>query len=151
AGIDGVADRGASQAQRVPDAAGDGGFGIGRVVQQIMVVEFEDERDFAGELGRAGLQETERRRVGVASGVAGEREMIARIVGRRIWSEAPRRTVLEALVYGQDDEGYGAGESSVIDHSGKVAKYARVFRALETQNFPGTLGHNSLRFTIRYF
>jgi hypothetical protein len=36
-----------------------------------VIVELQDERDFAGELGASRLQEAQRRRVGVTSGFAG--------------------------------------------------------------------------------
>ena len=53
-----------------------------------MIVELQDERDFAGELGGSRLQEAQRRRVGVTSGFAGQREMVARIVSGGIGREA---------------------------------------------------------------
>ena len=42
-------------------------------------------------------------------------------------------------------------EPPVIDHPREVAQHARVLRAIVIENFPGTLGHNRLRFTIRLF
>ena len=58
----------------------------------------------AGELGGARLDETERRRVGVAASVDGELEVVARVVAGGVGREAACRPVLEALVDRQDDQ-----------------------------------------------
>ena len=94
AGIDGEPDRGASQTQRVLHTAREGGLRVALVEQRVVIVELQDERDFAGELGGSRLQEAQRRRVGVTSGFAGQREMVARIVSGGIGREAPRRAML---------------------------------------------------------
>src|ERR1700674_2551771 len=80
------------------------GSGSGSSEQRVVIVELQDERDFAGELGGSRLQEAQRRRVGVTSGSAAQREMVARIISGGIGREPPRRAMLKAPVHRQDDE-----------------------------------------------
>src|SRR5207247_984065 len=73
-------------------------------VEAVGVVELQDERDLARELRRAGLEEAERRRVGVAARRQRQLEVVARVVAGGIGREGARRAVLEALVDGQEHE-----------------------------------------------
>ena len=90
AGVDREADRRAAEAQRVADAARDRRARVGAAEERVGVVELEDQRDVAGELGGARLEEAERRRVGVAAGVDRELEVVARVVAGRVRREAAR-------------------------------------------------------------
>ena len=102
------------------------------VVQHVMIVELQDERDFTGEVARARFQETQRRRVGVAAGLDREFEVVARIVARRIRREAAGRAMLEALIHRQDHHLAGAAELAVIQHPGQIAQRAWIIAAVAT-------------------
>ena len=93
-------------------------FGVG--VEQVVVVGLEDQRDLAGVVGRAGLDEAERRRVGVAAGVDGELEVVAGIEAVGVGREAARGAVLEALVDRQHDELAGAGQTAAHEEAVEV-------------------------------
>src|SRR5207247_8187247 len=82
--------------------------------------------NLSGEFIGAGCEEAQGRRGGVAARLDGQPEVIGGIV--RVWidGEAPRWAVLEALVYGQDDEPARAGEASVIHDAGEIGAGARV-------------------------
>jgi hypothetical protein len=99
--VDREADRDAAEPERLVDAAREGRTRIGAAVERVGVVELQDERDLAGEVGCRGLDEAERRRVRVAAGVDREAEVVARIVALGVLRERARRTVLEALVDGR--------------------------------------------------
>ena len=88
------------------------GQGSEPLYRAVVVVDLQDQRDLAGELGRAGLDEAERRGVGVAAGVDGELEVVARVVAGGVGREAARRAVLEALVDRQDHHLARAGEAT---------------------------------------
>ena len=120
------------------------GAGFFFLVEHVVAVDFEDERNFAGVLGRARLEKSERRRVCVASGVDGELKVIARVVGGRIDGEAARRAMLEALVHGQDHEFAGARELAVVEHPRQVAAHAGVFGIVIAQNLSNSFGHMPL-------
>ena len=122
--IDGEADRAAAQAQRVADAGGEGLGRIGIAAQGIGVVDLQDQRDLACEGARAGLDEAQRRGIGVAPRLHGQAEMIERIIGRRIGRERTRRAVLEALVDRKDHQLARAGEGSVVEQPGQVGDHA---------------------------
>ena len=141
-GIDRVADGGASEPQRIFDGAGLRGNRILLVVQHVVIVQLEDERNRARKLSRGCLEESQRRRVGVASRVERELEVIGGVIRRRIDGEAARRAVLEALVNRQDDELAGAGEAPRHHHPREVGKHAGVLAGIVTENFFDSLGHH---------
>src|SRR5437870_170448 len=118
-GVDGEADRAAAQAERIVDAARDGGARVGAAGESVGVVELQDERDLARELGGAGLEEAERSRVGVAARRERQLEVIARVVARGVGREGARGAVLEALVDGQDDEPAGPRQAPVVHQDRK--------------------------------
>src|SRR6202022_4746307 len=111
---------GASKPETVADAGGNRGRGILFVVEHVVIVELQDERNLAGVFGDSSFEESERRRVCVASGVDRELEMIARIVRGRIDREASRRAVLEALVDRQDYELGGAPALARVEHARRI-------------------------------
>ena len=78
------------------------------ILKNIAVVELEDERDFAGKIAGAGLEKAEGRGEGIAAAFDRQLEVVMRIVGRRIGRERARRSVLEALIDGQDDQFAGS-------------------------------------------
>ena len=125
----------------VAHAAGDGGRGIFFVVEHVVIVELQDERNFAGVFGGAGLEESQRRGVGVASGVDRQLKMIARIVRGRIDREAARRSVLETLVHGQNHELARPRELAVVEHAGEIAPHAGIFGIVVAENFSNSFGH----------
>src|SRR5437870_1625494 len=100
--VNSKAHRRTSQAERVAHTASYRRHRVTLVQQQVVVVQFENQRDLAGMLSRPRLDEPQWRGVAVATGLQGQPEMIQRIVGWGIGREAARRTMLEALVNWQD-------------------------------------------------
>src|SRR5450759_2805806 len=139
--VDGETDGGAAEPQGILDAGGHGRDGIGPAVERIRVVGLEDEGHLAGELGGAGLDEAERRRVGVAARVDGQLEVVARVVAGGVGREAARRAVLEALVDRQHDELAGAGEAPVVEHPVEVGERAGVVRRVPAQYLLDSICH----------
>ena len=118
------------------------GAGSAAAVERVGVVELQDERDLAGELGGAGLEEAERRGVGVAARVDRELEVVARVVAGRVRREAARRAVLEALVDRQDHQLAGAAEAAVVQHAREVGERAGVVARVPGQDLLDALGHD---------
>ena len=114
AGIDRISHGHASKLKRVLDACGDRRCRVLLLVQGVVVVQLEDQRDHAGKLGRAGLQEAERRRIRIAAGLDGQLEMIEGIIARRIDRKASRRPMLDPLVHGQNQAFAGPLQRAVI-------------------------------------
>ena len=85
-----------------------------------MIIDFEDERNFAREIPRRGLDKSQRRGISVAARLNGQFEMVARIVARRVDGEAAGRAVFEALVHRQNDQSAGAAQFAVVQESGQV-------------------------------
>src|SRR5215472_10881472 len=96
-------------------------------MKQVMIVEFKNERSFAGVFSGPCFDKSQRRRVCVAAGIERELEMIARIISRRIDCETAGGTVFKALVDRQDDKFSGSAELAMIHHAGQVAANARIF------------------------
>ena len=119
-GVDGEADGDASKMQRIVHARGHGRQGILLVVEHIVVVAFEDQRDVAGVIGDGGLDEAQRRGVAVAACLDGELEMVVGIVAGGIGCKASRGAVLETLVDRQDDELAGSAKTPVIEQPGDI-------------------------------
>ena len=147
--VDRESDRGAAQPERLADAPRDRRQRVLLVVQHVVVVELQDERDLAGELGSARLQESERGGVRVAARLDRQVEVISGIVGRRVGSERPGRTVLEALVDRKDDHPAGSGEGPVIQHPGQVRLRTRIVRRVPPDDLAdarrGAVGERSRR------
>src|SRR5208337_2203127 len=112
-GINSEADANAAQSQRVLHASGQGLMWIFFVIENVMVIDFQDQRDLSREIARARFQKSQRRSVGVAAGFNRQLEMVMRIVGWRIWAKASRRAMLKPLVHRQDHQLAGAGESAM--------------------------------------
>src|SRR2546428_328648 len=83
-GIDGEADRAATEAEGIVGAAGDRRAWVAAAGEAVGVVELQDERDLARELRRPGLQEAGRRRVGIAARRERQLEVVGRTVRSRI-------------------------------------------------------------------
>src|SRR5215472_11376763 len=146
AGIDGEAGGHAAQPECVFHRARDGRERVLLVVEHVVVVHLEDERDVAGELRGARLEEAQGRGVGVAARVDGELEVIGRIVARRIDGEAPRGAVLEALVHGQDDEPPRAGQTPMVHDAGQIGASARIVTVVPRENLLHARSHGSAPF-----
>ena len=71
AGIDREPDADAAQSQGIRDAAGKRLVGIFFVVQHIMVVDFEDQRNLSRIFSGARFQKPQRGRIGVTAGLDG--------------------------------------------------------------------------------
>ena len=119
AGIDGEADRRATEAQRVADAGGHRLVDAGRPA--VRAVDLEDRRDLAGEGVGARLERSQGRGVGGQAGVDRDLIVIVRIVGGGIDRERARGSVFEALVDRQDDELAGAAQLALHQDARKVA------------------------------
>src|ERR1700677_200823 len=118
AGINGKPNGGATEAQGVLNSAGQGGQRVFFVMQRVMVVNLEDEGNFAGKIARGGFEEAGGGGIGVAAARDGQLEMVARIVGWGIGGETAGRAVLEALVRREDDEVARASEFAVVQEPG---------------------------------
>ena len=81
-------------------------------MQDVVVVQLQNQGNLSGELACTSFQKPERRRIGIATGVNCQLEMIQRIVAGRVRREAPRRAMLEALIDRQDDQLSGTGQFS---------------------------------------
>src|SRR5262249_33033022 len=101
---------------------------------EVVVVEFEDQRDLARELARPRLDETQRRGVGVASRLDSQLEVIAGIVGGRVGREAAGRAVFKALVHGQDDELAGSPQPAMLEQAGEVGQGSGVVVAIPAED-----------------
>jgi len=151
AGIDGEADGHAAQAQSVLEGRGHRGDGVGAGVERIGVVGLEDQGQLPGVLGGAGLEEAERSGVGVAAGVERQLEVIPRVVACGVRREAARRTVLEALVHGQDHELAGAGQAPAVHESVEVGERAGVPRGVTAQDLADSMRHAPFLLVRRSF
>src|SRR6266496_2637249 len=142
AGVDRVADRDAAEADRVLHGRRHGGDRRATELRQrVRVVELEDERHLPRELGRARLEEAERRSVRVAARVDRELEVVARIVAVRVRGERARGAVLEALVDGQDDELASARQATVREQARDVGERARAVGGIPRQDLLHAVGH----------
>ena len=139
--VDRQTNRGGAEPQSILDAGGHRWRGIFFVVENVVVINFQDERNLASILGDSRFEESERRRERVASRVDGELKVIARVVRRWIDREASRGPMLEALVHGQNDEFAGAGEFAVVEHPRQVVAHAAVIGIVVAENLTNALGH----------
>ena len=134
AGVDGVADGGAAEAQGRLHGAGDGLQGVGVGGQVLAVVELEDQGQVAGVVAGPGLEEAEGRGVGVEAGFEGQLEVIAGVEGGRVGHEGTGGTVLHALVDGQDDQPPAAAEPALVEEAGEVGQGAGVVASVPAQD-----------------
>ena len=139
AGINREADRRTAETQRVLDR------GRHRLVldhrMAVGIVHLENGRDRAGKTIGARLDHPERRRIGAETGIDRELIMVMRIVPRRIWREAARRAVLEALVDRQNNQFARTGQFAVHQNARQIALGARIVALVIGQNLTDPLGH----------
>src|SRR5256712_6766574 len=143
-GIDGEPYRHAAEPQRVPHAARDRRRRVLLLVEDIVVVQLQDQRNLARELRRARLQEPERRSVGVAAGLDRQLEVVSGIVARRIDREAPGRAVLEALVHRQNQAFAGPLQRTVVQNARQGRLHAGVIRTVPTEDLAHAVRHGFL-------
>lgn len=135
AGINRVANGGATQAQGVLHRARDGRAGFVAFAQDVAVVELQDERDVARVVASHMLDEAQGRGVGVASAFDGQLNVVAGIVAAGIGREGARGTMLKTLVHGQDHEFTRAREAACVHHPRQIGFDAGVFRRIPGQDF----------------
>src|SRR5438876_562228 len=143
-GIDGEPHRHAAEPQRVAHAARDRRRWVLVLMEDIVVVQLQDQRNLARELRRTRLQEPERRSVGVAAGLDRQLEVVAGIVAPRIDREAPGRAVLEALVHRQNQAFAGPLQRPVVQDARQARLHAGVIRTVPAQDVAHTVRHGSL-------
>src|SRR5207249_3556811 len=132
-GIDREADRGAPEPERLVDAARERWARL-TAGEAVGVVELQDQRDLAGELRRARLEEPERRRVGVAPRADRQLEVVARVVAGGIRGERACRSVLESLIDGQDDEATRAPQAPVAQQAREARARAGAVARIPAEN-----------------
>src|SRR5579862_9584810 len=111
-------------------------------MQHVMIVQLEDERDCAGVFRRGRLEESERRRIRIASGIERELEVISGIIRGWIDGEAAGRAMLKTLVNREDDELSRAAQPPRHQQTRQVGEYARAFARIVTENFLYPLRHH---------
>ena len=89
-------------------------------MQQVMVVHFQNQRDFTRVPVRAGFDESQRRGISIATRRQGQFKVIIGIVSRRVDRKAPGGTVLEALVHGQNYELAGSCQPAGIQYAREI-------------------------------
>ena len=104
-------------------------------MKNVVVVELQNQRDFARVARRRSLEKPQRGGVGVAARRERQLEVVIRVVAGGVRGEAARRAVLEALVHGEDDELAGAGEAAVVQQARQVGFGAWVVALVPAQNF----------------
>ncbi len=139
--IDREANGRASQSHGVVDVTGQSLRRVPLVERHIVAVEFENQRNLAGELASTGFHESQGCGIGVATGVDRQPKMVPRIVSRRIHREAAGRTVFETLIDRQDDQLAGASQVAVVEHPGQIGQCARIVAAIPTQYLLYALTH----------
>src|SRR5439155_9376562 len=82
--IDRVPNGAASQLEGIPDTASDSRHWIFVLIERVVIVELEDQRDLAGIFGGAGRKKSQRRRVAVTAGIDRQLKVKYRIVAWRI-------------------------------------------------------------------
>ena len=79
-----------------------------------MVVQLQDQRYLPGKVRGAGLQESQRRCVGIAARVNRQLKVKVRIVSGGVGRKAARRPMLKALIHRQDYHAPAAAKAPVI-------------------------------------
>src|SRR4029077_18256402 len=100
-----------------------------------------DERDLPRAVARARFEEAEGGRVRRAAGLDREAVVVQRIVRRGVHREAARRSVLEPLIDGEDDQAPGACQLTGVQQPGKVGQRAGVVAAVPAQDLSDALGY----------
>src|SRR5690606_24773097 len=134
AGVDGVADADAAEAQRVVHGTRLRAERVDLVLEDVMVVQLQNERDLPGVLRRARLQKAERGGIRAAARLDREPEMVQRVVGVGVGCEAAGRAMLEALVNGQNDELTRAPEAAMVQQPVQVGQNTRVLALIPAHN-----------------
>src|SRR5712692_5742291 len=140
-GIDGEPHRHAAEPQRVAHAAGERRDRVLLLIEDIVAVQLQDQRNLPRELRCTRLQEPERRGVGITAGLDRQLEVVPGIVARRIDREAPGRAVLEALVDRQNQAFAGPLQRTVVQNARQVRLHAGVIRAVPTEDLAHTVRH----------
>src|SRR5213593_2034200 len=143
-GVDGEPHSHAAKPQHVAHAAGERRDGVLLLIEDIVVVQLQDQRDLSRELCRTRLQEPERRGVGVAASLDRQLEVVPGIVARRIDREAPSRAVLEALVYRKNQAFAGPLQRAVVQDARQVRLHAGVIGTVPAQDVAHSVCHGSL-------
>lgn len=138
--VDRVADSAAAQADGIVNRRRAGAKGIFLILQHIVVVEFEDERDLAGVIGGDRLDETQGSGVGIAAGIDRELDVIAGIVGGWIGGEGAGGAMLEALIDREDDKAASPAEATVGEKAGEIGEGARVLALVVIEDFGNAWG-----------
>ena len=73
----------------------------------------------------AGLQEAQRSRVGVASGINGQFKVVEGIIPGRIRGKAAGRTMFKTLIHRQDQKFTGSRQSTAHQQPGQIRPDAR--------------------------
>jgi hypothetical protein len=139
------------------DRGGHSAEGILLILEHIVVVELENERDLAGVLGGDRLDEAKRRGIGIAAGFDRQLDVLAGIVTRRVGGERTARTVFKALVDREDNEFTGAAEATMGQQAGEVGQNARILALVIAQDLgdagseTGTHGNSFQRATALIF
>jgi hypothetical protein len=97
-----------------------------------VAIELKNERDLPGKLGRASFQETQRCGVGTEASVYGELKMIVGIVSWWVGGKTTARAVLEALVYGQNDQLACPSQPAMIEYPSQVGHDTEVLTPIPT-------------------
>ena len=101
-------------------------IGVG---QQLVVVDFDHERNLVGVLARHRTKRAERGGHGVATAFHGQPEDVFGVEIHRIGAESGTRGVLNALVDGQDAHVAGAGQAAVVVQRPEAAQHLRTAAA----------------------
>src|SRR5438309_7151596 len=146
-GIDGEPHRHTAEPQRVAHAARDRRRRVLLLIEDIVVVQLQDQRNLARELRRTRLQEPEPRGRGGAAGLDRQLEVVPGIAAWRLDREAPGRAMLEALVHRQNQTFAGPLQRTVVQNARQVRLHAGVIRTVPTQDFSDAVRH---RYPLRY-
>ena len=114
------------------------------IVQDVVAVHLENQRDLAREFARTGHEQAERRREARATALDRQPAMVEGVVGRRVHREAARRAVLEALVDRQDHQASRARQAARSEQSGQIRERPRVLCSIPTEDLANPLGHRVL-------
>src|SRR5439155_27183228 len=137
--VDREPDRAAAKAERVTHAGGYRGDRILFVVEDVVIIQFQNEWDLPREFRRPRLDEPERGGIGVAPRLDGQLEVESRIVSRGVRGEGPCGAVLEPLVHRKNDEPSGARERAVVQETRDVRLGPRVVGAVPGEDLSDPL------------
>src|SRR4029078_4414857 len=95
---------------RIPPAARDGRHGIFVVMQHVVIVKLENEGNLTRKLTCPGFQKSQWCGIGITPRLDRELIVVVRIVTGWVRRKTPCRTMLESLVYRQNDQFAGPGQ-----------------------------------------